>query len=120
MKKRLGSIELPYFNNSVGWLVPDYLREKWTLTLGNSVEEMPKVLEKLNKKVDIFFHDSLHTFEHSKKEINIIYPEMSDKGLILFDDLDMECGLAFSEFLSEKSLIAYAYRELGGVNLNQQ
>ena len=43
-------------NYKIGWLVPENLRENWTLILGDSKEELPKLLESL-KSIDVFFHD---------------------------------------------------------------
>ena len=47
----------------VGWLVPPELRAKWTLVLGDAKLELPNLLQKLGT-IDLFLHDSLHTYEH--------------------------------------------------------
>ena len=80
-KGRLISIDLPNpkgkvledgaktstYKYKTGWLVPQYLRKRWNLKIGDSVKVLPKVIKNL-KKIDIFFHDSLHTYSHVKKE----------------------------------------------------
>lgn len=106
-------------DKQVGWLVPDYLREKWELVLGDSLEEIPKLLSRLGDDIDLFFHDSLHTYEHAKKEIELIYASLKKNALILVDDIDMDCGDAFHDFLIEKKLVGIAYRELGGVRVDK-
>ena len=50
---------------SVGYFVPDSVKTRWTLILGHAHKELPPLLDKLGK-IDMFFHDSLHTFEHMK------------------------------------------------------
>ena len=46
-----------------GWIVPESLRERWQLVLGDSRRVLPDILNERGV-VDIFFHDSLHTFDH--------------------------------------------------------
>jgi hypothetical protein len=46
-----------------GWMVPDELRKRWTLHLGDAKELLPKVLAELGS-IDIFIHDSLHSYDH--------------------------------------------------------
>jgi len=70
---------------STGWIVPNYLRSKWTLQLGDSRELLPKLLTQLGI-VDIFIHDSSHTYELMKFEINQSYPHIRPGGLLLTDD----------------------------------
>ena len=69
-----------------GWIVPDCLREKYHLALGDSRELLPQLL-RMHPKIDIFFHDSLHTFEHMYFEFTTSWPHLSDGGLLLSDDI---------------------------------
>lgn len=103
-------------NHNVGWLVPDYLKKRWDLLIGDSKEVLPKLLININK-VDIFLHDSLHTYEHVQFELNTILPKLRRKSLILCDNIDLGVGRAFNEFLNENNLIGYAYRDFGGAAL---
>jgi hypothetical protein len=101
-----------------GWMVPSYLRSRWQLIIGDSLIELPLLLGKTDSKIDIFFHDSLHTYEHVKNELSSIWPHMNNKdGLILVDDIDTGAGIAFNNFLSKKNIYGLAYRELGGVHI---
>ena len=68
-----------------GWAVPDSLRDRWTLILGNSLEEMPKRLPELGL-IDIFFHDSLHTYEHMAGEFTIVKSLVRQGGIVIADD----------------------------------
>lgn len=103
-------------NYDVGWLVPDYLRKRWTLCFGDSKELLPKILTNIGE-VGIFLHDSLHTYEHVKFELNTILPKLGKRSLILCDNIDLGAGEAFNDFLSENNLVGYAYRDFGGVRV---
>ena len=64
----------------VGVLVPEYRKHRWTLILGDAKKELPIALKELNK-ISIFFHDSLHTYEHMMFEYLIAWPYMTKGGL---------------------------------------
>ena len=103
-------------DGSVGWLVPAGLHDNWSLMLEDPVLELLSLLEQLGSdRVDLFFHDSLHTKEHVDNELSLVWPKVNNGGLILIDDIDTGAGEAFCEFLNEKNLSGFAYRELGGV-----
>ncbi|MFH1581704.1 MAG: class I SAM-dependent methyltransferase [Pseudomonadota bacterium] len=97
----------------VGWLVPDYLRARWDLRLGDARELLPKVLSENPQVPDIFFHDSLHTYEHTKFELQTVLSKMSS-GLIICDNIEMGSGKAFHEVLEERKKVAHAYRDFAG------
>lgn len=96
-----------------GWIVPDYLRHRWDLRLGNALDLMPKLVAELPKGPDIFFHDSLHTYEHVKFEVGTIMQKMPS-GMIVCDDIELGVGDAVSDFLDARGLVGHAYRELVG------
>jgi len=81
-----------------GWLVPDSLRDKYHLALGDSRELLPKLLQKYHS-IDVFFHDSLHTFEHMYFEYRTAWPCLSEGGLLLSDDISW--NRAFHQFSKE-------------------
>jgi hypothetical protein len=77
-----------------GWIVPDYLRARWTLKLGDAREGLPEILAQVGN-VDIFVHDSCHSYEHMKFEFDRAYPHIRPGGLLLSDDVDLNSS--FSE-----------------------
>lgn len=89
---KLYSIDLPNQNlnvsseQEVGWLVPERLRHRWCLLLGKSSEKLPRLLEKLGR-IDIFIHDSEHTYENMMFEYETAYVHLRGKGLLLSDDI---------------------------------
>lgn len=98
---------------NVGWLVPDYLKKRWDLHLGDAKKLLPKILNDINE-INIFFHDSLHTYEHVQFELNTVLPKLGKGSLIICDNIDLGAGMAFNDFLNRNNLVGYAYRDFGG------
>jgi len=99
----------------IGWMVPDYLRSRWNLILGDAKTELPRVLNSMDK-VDIFFHDSLHTYDHVKFEIETVKSKMKG-GVIIVDNLETEAGKFFEEFIQVNGLAGFAFSNLGVIRL---
>lgn len=78
-----------------GWLVPDNLRRRWHLHLGDTKELLPKLMRTLGT-IDIFIHDSLHTYDHMLFEYGTAWPYLRGGGILLSDDTDW--NEAFPEF----------------------
>ncbi len=81
----------------IGWIVPDYLRSRWTLTLGDAREALPALLLRLGE-IDIFIHDSAHEYEHMMFEFEQSYPHIRSGGLLLSDDVSFNS--AFDDFVA--------------------
>lgn len=122
-KGRLYSIDLPNldtkkvfnvenFSRQPGWVVPDFLRSRWELQLGKSEDLLPALLTKL-KAIDIFFHDSDHSYENMKFEFMTAFDFVRQGGLVISDDVHR--NNAFSEFVSEKNIRAVQLFSKGGV-----
>jgi len=69
-----------------GWVVPEELRERWELRLGDARELLPALLAEVGD-VDVFFHDSLHTREHMLFELETVWPHLRPGGIIVCDDI---------------------------------
>lgn len=120
---RLYSIDLPNhdtnfnynFSNGLlqtGWVVPETLRSRWQLLLGSSRELLPPLLAKLDE-IDMFFHDSDHSYENMKFEFAQVLPFLKKYGLIISDDVQK--NFAFSEFAKEERLRAILFRKGGAL-----
>jgi hypothetical protein len=81
-----------------GWLIPEKLRKRWTLTLGRTQEELPPLLEQLGT-IDSFMHDSEHSFECMWFEFNEAWPHLRDGGVLFSDDVNSTD--AFPRFAGE-------------------
>lgn len=79
-----------------GRIVPDYLHSKWTLMLGDPREMLTPLVARLGV-VDIFIHDSRHTYEHMNYEFQQAYALLRFGGFLLSDDVDFNS--AFEEFV---------------------
>jgi predicted O-methyltransferase YrrM len=82
-----------------GWLIPPDLKERWTLVLGRSQEELPPLLDRLGA-IDTFMHDSEHSFECMWFEFNAGWPALRAGGVLLSDDVNST--EAFARFAAEQ------------------
>lgn len=110
-KGKLHSIDLPPENlpegRTVGWTVPDHLRNRWELYVGDSKDLLGSVLEKIGG-IDCFIHDSLHTYEHMTWEYRMAWDYIRQGGLFLSHDVG--ANEAFVDFLKENSIPWPDYR----------
>src|SRR5713101_311866 len=64
-----------------GWLVPEWLRANWRIHLGDAKEILPGLFAQTGK-IDVFIHDSLHTYDHMLWEFETAYPHLRRGGLL--------------------------------------
>jgi predicted O-methyltransferase YrrM len=69
-----------------GWAVPDDLRGRWELRLGDARELLPAALAEVGE-IGLFFHDSLHTHEHMLFEFETVWPFIVEGGVLAADDV---------------------------------
>jgi len=81
-----------------GYLVPKHLRSRWELLLGDAKDLLPELLPTL-PKIDVFIHDSLHSYNHMLFEYRTAWPYLKQNGILLSDDVDY--NTAFADFTSE-------------------
>lgn len=81
-----------------GYLVPHHLRSRWELRLGDAKDLLPELLPTL-PKIDIFIHDSLHSYDHMFFEYQAAWPYLKPQGILLSDDIDY--NNAFDDFTRE-------------------
>ena len=109
-KGRLYSIDLPHFydgheptykrtsegndelqgyvpkGKEPGWLVPKEYRDRWELILGDSNVELKKLVERL-PQIDLFYHDSEHTYKTMMYEFDATWEKIGSEGYLLADDI---------------------------------
>lgn len=87
----LYSIDLPPLRpNSerfIGAAIPEGLRHRWSLHVGASRRLLPGLLRKLGR-VDLFLHDSLHTFGNMTAEFEAVTPHLARPSILIADDVD--------------------------------
>ena len=91
-----------------GWAIPERLRHRQRLLLGDSRELLPKVFAEFSP-VDVFMHDSLHTYEHMSFEYSLAWEHLRAGGFLLSDDI-YEAS-AFHDFCRARDL---TYVAVGG------
>lgn len=102
-KGHLHSVEIDRSNvllegRDPGWIVPESLRLRWSIHMGPSEFILPDLLKGL-PPLDIFIHDSLHTYEHMKLEFELALPHLRPGALLLADDATW--NTAFPEFAAK-------------------
>ena len=104
-------------NRSSGWLIPESLKDRWELHLGKSEEILPKLFFKL-EQIDIFFHDSLHTYDHMMFEYLTSWDYIKEGGVLFSDDIVVMNGKGHSplvDFADMQQKEIVVYNVLGGL-----
>lgn len=70
-----------------GWLVPEELRRRWKRVVGRSSEVLPSLLKDL-QQIDVFCHDSEHTYTNMMFEFTTAWPFLSSSGILIADNAD--------------------------------
>jgi len=87
----LSSIDLPPLADDaksyVGYFIPQELRGRWKLHLGPASRLLPSVLHETGE-IDLFVHDSLHTYAHMKWEFETALRSLRPGGVIIADDIE--------------------------------
>ena len=83
--------------------MPQELRKRWQLHLGDAKDILPALLPSISP-LDIFVHDSLHTYDHMLFECRKAWPYLRSGGILVADDIDLHT--AFLDFAQE---IHYPY-----------
>jgi len=97
---QLYSIDLPALFSTaalfVGTAVPERLKHRWTLIPGDSRYILPRLLHQVGQ-VNIFLHDSSHTYRCQLAEYSAVWPCLQANGVLLSDDLDNDAFIEFAE-----------------------
>ena len=109
------------YERPVGWLVPERLRSRWAFHPGDSLAVLPKVLAEAGEQglaPDFFLHDSLHTFDHTMAELELVCAAASGEAFsVCVDNIDMGSGVAFDEFLERRGGVGFAFRDFAAARL---
>ena len=109
----LWSIDLPplepVWQDEIGIAVTDQFRPRWSYIRGTSRRRLPGILSNLGQ-IDIFVHDSLHSEQNVRFELDRIFAALRPGGAIVVDDIDANWGFrTFTEaFSGHHSMICEA------------
>jgi len=110
---QLYSIDQPWWKEEQsGWMIPDYLRHRWHLVPGKSSERLLPVLKEV-AEIDIFLHDSDHSYRNMLREFQTAWTYLKAGGLLLSHNIDT--NNAFSDFCRERGVKGYTLTIMGGV-----
>lgn len=85
----------------IGSAIPTHLCKNWRLIFGPSSEKLKETLSSLDS-LDIFFHDSLHTYKNMQFEFETVWPFINKDGFLISDDISG--NNAFYDFYSKMNL----------------
>jgi hypothetical protein len=83
------------------WIVPDYLRNRLQLKIGKSSEHLESIITEVGE-VDLFYHDSWHTYENLMFEYQTVWSALSINGLLMSEYLP-DLNNAVKDFIKDKT-----------------
>jgi len=93
-----------------GYLIPQELKKNWKLIIGDTYEKLPKLLKRL-ERIDMFFHDSEHTFKTMMFEYEEAWAVLNKKGILISDDINFTP--AFRNFAKKKKSQGIIFKYVG-------
>ena len=110
---QLYSIDQPWWQDKQsGWIIPDYLRHRWHLIKGKSSAKLVPLLTNVGE-IDIFLHDSEHTYKNMLWEFQTAWTYLKSGRLMLAHNIDTND--AFADFCRSRSIKGYLLNNMGGV-----
>lgn len=97
-----------------GFVIPQDIKERWVLKIGKSKDILPILLSEINK-VDIFIHDSKHSYENMMFEYATVWDYLPKGGLLLSHDI--EWNTAFKDFAqgTKRKAVKIYFTEIGAI-----
>ena len=97
---------------SSGWMVPDNYHKRFELLIGDAKELLPGLLNRLGE-IDMFFHDSDHTYDHMMFEMREAKKHLRPGGVIVADDVSWNASVW--DFADQENMPAFNYQGSLGV-----
>jgi hypothetical protein len=101
------------------YFIPRPLLDRWHLIVGDSKQHLPPLLAQLGR-IDLFHHDSLHTYEHMMWEYDTALSHLDAGGVLSSDDVRTTVDIArpfqrnpFSVFCDQHRLDSVVSRNVG-------
>ena len=93
----------------LGAMIPDNLRDRWKLIYGMASKKLKPLLDSI-KPIDIFIHDSAHTYSNQIFEYQSSWDFIRDGGLLISDDITF--NNAFYDFSNQKNVKPILYSQM--------
>jgi predicted O-methyltransferase YrrM len=91
VKGKVYGVVIPEGKTS-GWIVPDAYRDRFEVWSGDAKALLPKMIDKVGS-VDLFYHDSDHTYDHMMFEFREAKRVLKPGGLIVGDDISWNASV---------------------------
>jgi predicted O-methyltransferase YrrM len=95
---RLHSVDLPPAEmlraDAVGCAIPPQLRERWTYHWGSARRLLPRVLAQTAGARRLFVHDSDHSYDNMRWELELAWDALADGEWLVADDVDLNDAFA--------------------------
>jgi SAM-dependent methyltransferase len=110
-KDKVYGVVIPEGKSS-GWIVPDSYRDRFEVWNGDAKALLPKLIEKVDS-VDLFYHDSDHTYDHMMFEFREAKRKLKPGGLIVGDDISWNASVW--DFADQYGVPSYNFKGAVGV-----
>lgn len=84
-----------------GWVIPPEFKKRWQLILGRTSEQLVGICKRLGR-IDVFYHDSEHSYQNMWWEYSTVWPFLKQKAILLSHDVRL--NNAFTDFCNHKNL----------------
>ena len=105
----------------IGSIIPDELKKRWRFNFGSSNEKLQQVFNDIDD-VQIFIHDSLHTYKNMMFEFDCAERNLNKNGMIISDDvLDNDAFFDFTDKKGFENYLVKVKQDLGlGIIIKNQ
>lgn len=93
-----------------GWIIPSELKSRHEMILGDSKEVLAPLLDRLGA-IDIFIHDSDHSYDHMMFEFETAWPSIRPGGFLWSDDIN--ANSAWATFRSSRNVVSTDFTTQG-------
>jgi predicted O-methyltransferase YrrM len=92
-----------------GWIIPDHLRDRHRLLLGPAERLLPQTLTDLGR-VDVFLHDSDHSYSHMMFEMGLAWRYLVEGGYLMADNVEQNPSFAdFAKGVQAPSVVVSTF-----------
>jgi predicted O-methyltransferase YrrM len=98
---------------TTAWMVPDIYRDRLKVWNGNVKDLLSKMVDGINS-IDLFFHDSDHTYGHMMAEFQEVKRKLAPGGLIVANDISWNSSLW--DFADSHDVPAYNFKGIAGAS----
>lgn len=108
---KLHGVVIPEGKSS-GWMVPDVYRDRFEVEIGDAKALLPPLIDRVGA-IDMFFHDSDHTYGHMMFEFEQVMRKLAPNSVIVADDISWNESLW--DFADKYCLPGYNFRATLGM-----